>query len=243
MTRGLILYSGGFDSVALLHKLIVWDKFDELIVLYENSDQMSGEYEDENAKRIFDLFKKRYSRKHKIKLIWKKEDISLDWKNCDDSNNRDVLLLTHLSTLLRHGEINNFYLGWHELNVTSLTMSNKLLKWFKKNSRDNVTINFIDEFFKGYTEHQIKVSVIRYLLSNDLFSLPYSSCLNETTEEFKKRKYWFENNPKEQEVATALISIEHFNSLTISEIFKFKTKEQVQNLYNTITNKEIEEEE
>ena len=230
MTKGLILYSGGFDSVALLHKLIVSNDFDELTVLYENSAQMCGEYERTNAKTIFDLFKKRYSRKHKIKLVWKQEDINLNWIR-KTTEGREILLLLHLSTILRHGEHINFYLGWHKSNIKELDISKRVLKWFEKESRDKVSINFMENHFNGNDEHQVKTSTIKYLLDENLFSLPHTG-LNESVEEFSKRKYWFMNNSKEQEVANALVSIEVFSSLDLSKIFKFKTKEQIQELYN-----------
>ena len=232
MTRGMILYSGGFDSVALLHKLIVSNDFDELTVLYENSNQMCGEYERENAKEIFNLFKKRYSRKHKIKLIWEKEDVNLGWIN-KETNGREILLLLHLSTILRHGEHINFYIGWHKSNIKSLDISKKVLNWFEKEANDNVSINFMEDYFSGNDEHQVKTSTIKYLLNKNLFALPHTG-LNESVEEFGKRKYWFDNNSKEQEVANALVSIDIFTSLDLSKIFKFKTKEQIQELYNSL---------
>ncbi|MFW5848079.1 MAG: hypothetical protein ACOCVF_04115 [bacterium] len=233
--KGLILFSGGYDSVALLHRLIVSNDFEKIVVLFENSPNLVGEYETKNAKRIFDKFKNKYSEKYHVELEWISDDINIDWLDKSDkyySMNKDVCLLLHLMEFMKHGEISNYYLGWHESNIKTLNISKKLLSWFNKYKHPDYNIFFIENYFDGFDEKEVKIRIVKYLLDNNIFDLPYSSGKPETVKEFKERDLWFLNDCKDTEITTALINSRLFPAEDLSKIFTFKTTKEIQKLYN-----------
>ena len=234
---GLVMFSGGYDSVALLHKLIKSEYFEKLIVVFEKSEQIVGEYEVRNAKTIFNLFNRRYASKYNVKLVWQEEIVDISWAKHEypySNYNQDILLLLHLATILRHGEVNNFYLGWEKHAFEYLKISKEIIKWFKKYANDNYKIYFLDNQFPSNDLADSKQRIINYLLENNLFHLPYSSELYDTLEEYKNREYWYKNNPKENSVAKALVGINIFDSKDLSKIFSMKTTKQVQDYYNNL---------
>jgi hypothetical protein len=233
--NALVMFSGGYDSVALLHKLILSEDFDKIIVVFENSEQIVSEFEVKNAKKIFNLFNRRYSSKYNVDLIWEEEHVNIGWAKGDypyDNYNQDILLLLHLTTILRHGEVNNFYLGWEKHAFEHLDISKKLLNWFKKHAISDYQIFFLDNYFNSRDLAHSKSMVVEYLLENDLFHLPYSSETFESIKEYESRKYWYKNNAKENSVAKALIGINLFESEDISKIFIMKTTKEIQEYYN-----------
>ena len=243
-SQGLILFSGGYDSVAILHRMITSNDFSKIVVLFENSPNLVNEYEIMNSKKIFDLFSKRYSQKYDVELEWLEEKLDVSWISKDTKYlyfERDICLMAHLMTILKHGEINNYYLGWNKSNVKYLNMSKMLLEWFESNKQNGYDIHFLENYFSGDDEHETKYRVIEYLLENKLFYLPYSSSkFNETIKEYKNRKTWFDNNPKEREVSQALMKITIFDSDDFSKIFSLRTTKEVQELYNKKQLKEKE---
>jgi len=226
-----LLFSGGFDSVAFLHKMIFSGHFSKIVVLFEKSDNLNGEYERVNAKNIYDSFKEKYEREKNVLLEWIEEIINVDYLSYETSG-REMCLLIHLMTILKHGEINNYYLGWHKKNINEFDITEKMFLWFEKNKiTKEYEVNFLDDWF-GIEEESTKTNVIKYLLENNLFGLPYSSEIHETVEEHNEREYWFIQNSKEREVARAIINIDSFDSKDISNIFSFKTTQDIQNYYN-----------
>lgn len=234
LIKGMILFSGGYDSTALLHKLIVSKEFDELIVMFERSDNLAGGYEQKNAKRIFNLFQKRYSEKYNIELTWEEETINLDIfsSKAAKEQGRIICLMTHLTTIMRHGEVNNFYLGWNKSNIKDLKITNKLYKWLSKNLYEDINIYFLEDYFDGFKEDETKYNVIKYLLDNKIFKYPFTSSESPSIKEVDERKYWYNKTDKEKEIAKAIIEFEMFNSADISKIFSFKTTKEVQDYYN-----------
>jgi hypothetical protein len=238
---GLVMFSGGYDSTAVLHKLIVSGKFSELEVVYEKCQNFAGEYETNNAKKVYEFIKKKYAKRNEVELKWIEENINLDWIGTNEG--MEICLAMHLMTIMRHGEVQNFYLGWNKSNVETLDISKKMLEWFEKMRFSGTNIYFLENLFNGANHYETKAMVVRYLLDCNLFDLPYTSSGFETEEEFKNREYWYKNNAKEMEVATALTEVYNFDSKDLSNIFSFKTTKQVQELFNKKRNEEKEKEE
>ena len=229
----LILFSGGYDSVAVLHKMIMSDDFEKIWVLFEKNYNMTSDFELSLAKKAFNILN-RTAQKHGVELVWREEQSSVDWINYQDhydTFNRDLCLFVHLTTIMRHSAFKNIYLGWHKSNVKTLSISKQLLKWFEDNKEENYNINFIETYFDG-NEHWSKYKVIKYLLDNNIFKYAYTSSTNENKNEYEKRTHWFLNNSKEREVARALLEFDEFSSEDLSKIFSFKTTQEIQELYN-----------
>lgn len=226
--EAVLLFSGGYDSVAMLHKMIMLGEFDFIRCLFEKSVNLVNSYEIKNAKKIFKLFKNGIAKEKNVRLEWVEIDFRVDC--AIHFNTQDFLLNMHLNILFLNSDIKRMYIGWDEESVKNLNMAKKTLDWFRKSAKSEYEINFLETYFiKNHT----KEDVVRYLLINNIFNLPYSSeVANETEKSFKERELWYEYDGKDIEVMTALIKTFVFDKNDISKIFNFKTTKEIQELYN-----------
>jgi hypothetical protein len=233
----MVLYSGGYDSVAVLHKLILLEKYHKIVAVMEISEQIITDYEIDHAKKSFNKLKKIADRNN-VELVLIEEKIDLGWANPDypySNYNQDLLLLLHTSTILKYGQYKEYYLGWEHHVFEELDISKKLIKWFNKNSIEGYKIYMLNELFLSNSLEQSKYYIVDYLLRHNIFDLGFTSELWETKEERSERKYWWKNNKKENAIAKSLISIKEFDSEDISKIFLMKTTKEIQKYYNELT--------
>jgi hypothetical protein len=233
----LLLFSGGYDSVAVLHYLITKEKHSKITLLYEKSPNMQDDYGYKLAKKIYNIFNKKYD----VDLIWLEEKISLDWVG-SNKNGRDILLNLHLNSFIRHGNFENYYIGWNKSNIKKIPLSKRTLDFFNSNKREGIKINFLEDVFYGENEYLTKEKVIEYLLDNKIFHLPHTCFPFESEKEFKKREVWYKNTSKEREVLRALLEIEMFDAKDLSNILLCKNTKDVQKIYNECKKKELNKE-
>jgi len=231
--RAVLLFSGGFDSVAMLHKMIFSEEFDYIRCIFEKSENLVCKYEAKNTRKIFNMFKDMAKTKN-VELELKEIDFNID--SAIHFNARDFLLNMHLNILFLNGDIKKCYIGWDEEDVKSLNISKRTLEWFRKGVKKEYEINFLEVYFG---ERFTKEKVVIYLLENNIFHLPYSSDIgNETEKMFKNRKTWFNYDTKDIEVMTALLNSFVFDKEDIPKIFSFKTTKEIQELYNNRNTKD-----
>jgi hypothetical protein len=245
-STAIILFSGGYDSTAVLNTLIEDKNYKRIVVIYENGSQMPDGYHDigrEKAIEIFNILNKKAKQKN-IKLDWKDINIASD---ITANNGCDGLLMIHLATILTNSnDANTIYLAWNKQHIDilsklqALPCSTQVLEMFKTDLLKYKHIYFLDDIFTDYTtELERKSGVITYLLNKNLFGLCYSYdnfCLNNykyEREEYIQNKTWFfKDDDKSRETATALIQTGLFNQKEIVDIFNLSTTQQIQNYYN-----------
>ena len=165
-----LLYSGGYDSVALLDLLLKDEEIKDLTVIFERCPSMQGEAEYTIAKRTFSFLKHKHKRED-IKVRWIQEDIDLSCIGYNKAvNDADILLSIHLTTVLRHGEINIFYTGWHKTAIYArMKVAKSLLKFYKDKKDDDYKLYFMEDIFPAFTPESCKIETITYLLDNNIF--------------------------------------------------------------------------
>jgi hypothetical protein len=248
----MVLFSGGYDSTAVLSSLIEHHDYDTINVVYENIKQAPDGYHDisrNKAQAIYNILTKKAIEAN-IKITFREIDFDNDI-SFEDGKSCDALLMEHLTTILNYsGQATDIYLSWNKQHIDALNQyhaldcSMKMLDMMNNILLEGRTIHFLEDIFINYVnELERKAGVIKYLLDRNLFGLCYS--YNNLTEMqsgysacrqqyIDKKRWFFENDEKSLETATALIQTGLFNSKDIVKIFNMKTTQGIQNYYNHI---------
>jgi hypothetical protein len=255
----MVLFSGGFDSTAVLSKLIDNKEYNTLYVVYENIKQSADGYHDfsyDKAMAIYNLLQKKAAKKE-IKLVLRVIDMDAN-VTCDWGNGCDSLLMLHLTTILDYsGSSDDIYLSWNKQHIDALKelkavdCSLKMLDMMQNVLLQGRIIHYLEDSFPGYdSEVGRKAAVLEYLLCHNMFGLCFSYDTlttdrnnNKNRKSYQdKQKWFFEDDIKSRETASALVETGLFNSEELSELFNLHTTQDIQNFYNTRENKKTEQE-
>lgn len=240
MKTALVLFSGGFDSVAVALKIITEGDYERIDLLYENNtafEDLSSYADNLYTKLLF------FAKKYKVDLRFEVRKSYSDWidydKLLEDLGGRELCLMIHLTTLFGEGSYQDFYLGWNKSNVKKLKYSKKLLKFMEKYMKEESKLYFLEDLFleEGEEDYSIELKasltkkrVISYLLDNKLFS--YCSAAGYPGEDV----HWYDieknqNSTKWREVVDALLDL-GFDSKELASIFESNKLETVQLIWN-----------
>jgi len=186
--KKVLLYSGGFDSVALLDIILKNESTTDLTVLFERTREIQSELEEKMARKTYRILVKKYKREG-LDVKWITKNINLQWIAEDHrSQGGDILLSLHLMSALIECPYDIIYTGWHKNNLKHLSFARSIIKWFKSMKQDKIELYFMEDIIHGESPESCKVKTIEYLLEANLFHLPYSSESWQSEKEYKNRK-------------------------------------------------------
>ena len=231
----LVLFSGGFDSVAVALKIIKSEEYKEIVLLYENVT-VFDEYE-QGSRDIYELLKP-IAKEHGASLVFDTENINMDWIENPSQDypegERDLCLMVHLTTLFSKGEYDSIYLGWNRSNIDTLKESSVLLSYLERYSKSSRNIYFLEHFFLEDYESEVgmmakahitKRRVVKYLLNNKLFEY----CTSQGTP--NEEDHWYDAGAKWKEVLIALVDLT-FTQKELATILRNNSLSTVQRVWN-----------
>jgi hypothetical protein len=230
----LVMFSGGFDSVALAHKVITENNYNSVTLLYEKATV----FEDHSnlAENIYQKLLP-IAQKHDVDLIFEIVPLNIDWALNPGEDyldgERDLCLTIHLTTLFSKGQYDSIYLGWNESNVKDLKYSKSLLDLLKSYRQSSHSLYFLEDIFLEEEENCevvqkasiTKRRVVRHLLNCNLFEYCTAEGIPDGI------SHWYNNSPKWKEVVNALIDLD-FDHKDLTKIFKSTYLHTVQKIWN-----------
>lgn len=236
MDKALVLFSGGFDSVAVAHKVITSKKHKEVHLLFNDSENFSDK--EVNAKEMAKKLKK-IGRQNKVKVKYKRINTHVPYENIEDITGRDMCLLTHISTLTLHsGDYKIVYIGWNKNNVGALKYSKQALKTFEVMTKGELELIWLEELYfntpKKASARDTKREVIEDLLNAELFI----GC--QTGDGIVEGNHWFDGSEKWKEVMFAIIDLGFTNEEMI-RVFSNNDIAEIQTIWNEKTQLDVED--
>lgn len=251
--KSFLLFSGGYDSTAVLLKLIESCRYSEITVAYESAEYMPDGYKNtgyNKALRLFGILKGKAD-SLKITLNWLDVDLLQPLSADIRGNGCDLLLMTHLTTIVRHAGLNDeAWLCWDRQNIEDLHKKYKAFKFsveymaMMKAGLLSAKLMLLEDAFPDYgTEIARKAGVISYLLEKGLFGGCYSydseSFQGKERDDYESGKKWFFNDDeKSRETASAIAFAGLFDQDGMKRIFSAKSCEDIQKEYDKRHEKE-----
>ena len=233
--KALVMFSGGFDSVALAIKVIESGKYDEVTLLYEQVTVF-----DDHEKLSENIWEKLVSiyKNKEVSILFETINLNLDWTDNPghyySNGERDLCLMIHLTTVFGKGQYGSIYLGWNKSNIETLNYSKEFLSFFEKYRNDTSKLYFLEEMFLEEDEGSFDITykalltkrrTVRLLLEKGLFSMCSAEGHLDGTE------HWYNNSGKWKEVVNAIIDL-GFTSQELSKVFRYKDLNTVQKIWN-----------
>ena len=226
----LVLFSGGFDSTAVVLKIIKeYDtySYNRIDLFFEDNDTFEDNRE--VAFKIYELLKKEADSKG-IEVNWIERKMiapsySEEGKEYYWGRSRDLCFMTHLSSLWGMGNYYRIFMGWNKSNIKDLKYSKVLLEAYEQAHEGNISLYFLEDLFLDEEERNYeylnstdkaritKGRVIKYLLKNNMFSV----C--QTGKPIEEGKHWYyTQDDKWEEVVHALVWL-GFNAQELASVF------------------------